>query len=163
MARGSGCVCGRNLRCHRLVASVVSTSPPLRFVVPGKPVAKARARTGHGFAYTPKQTASYEAWVKLCASQEMQSRPLLEGPLRVHIVCSLAIPQSWSKKKQRAAAAGEIKPTTRPDADNVEKAIWDACKGIVWKDDSQVVEWSGVKAYDGMPQVAVTVEALEEA
>jgi Holliday junction resolvase RusA-like endonuclease len=57
--------------------------------------------------------------------------------VNLHIDC--AVPASGSKKKQRAALAGEIFPTTKPDKDNVIKAVYDGCNGVLWRDDVQVV------------------------
>ena len=34
-------------------------------------------------------------------------------------------PQSWSKKKQKMALSGEVKPTTSPDIDNYLKSVLD--------------------------------------
>ena len=39
-------------------------------------------------------------------------------------------------------------PTTQPDGDKLERAIWDALKwGGVYEDDSQVTDWSGRKRF----------------
>ncbi len=38
--------------------------------------------------------------------------------------------------------------TLRGDFDNFEKALTDPMNGIVWKDDSQITEWSGVLLLD---------------
>lgn len=35
--------------------------------------------------------------------------------------------------------AGQIRPTVKPDCDNVSKIILDALNGVAFKDDSQVV------------------------
>lgn len=134
------------------------------FHVPGQPVGKGRPRigrvAGHARMFTPEKTASYESTVKLFASQAMAGRPLLDGAVRVtlHIACQ--IPASWSQKKQASAAAGGVMPTTKPDVDNVEKAIFDAMNGIVWKDDVQVVSVVKDKRYGSAPGVSVRVEEL---
>lgn len=67
-----------------------------------------------------------------------------------------SIPVSWSLKKQRAAALGELRHTKRPDLDNVVKAIKDGANGVVWKDDSQVDDVRASKRY-GQPRVEVEV------
>ena len=68
-----------------------------------------------------------------------------------------AIPSSWSKKKQAAAEAGEVRPTGRPDLDNIVKLYADAFNGVVWRDDSQVVRVVSEKRYSDRPGVLVTV------
>jgi Holliday junction resolvase RusA-like endonuclease len=79
----------------------------------------------------------------------------------LQVVCS--IPQSWSQKKQRMALAGEVRPTGKPDADNVLKAMCDGMNGVVWRDDAQAVEVSVSKRYGPTPGVTVRVESLEAA
>jgi Holliday junction resolvase RusA-like endonuclease len=57
---------------------------------------------------------------------------------------------------------GEIWPTTRIDLDNVTKAILDACNGIVYKDDAQIVRLHAVKQYAITPGVSVKIESVQE-
>ncbi|MDD3655015.1 MAG: RusA family crossover junction endodeoxyribonuclease [Desulfotomaculaceae bacterium] len=65
----------------------------------------------------------------------------LEGPLLFGLRAYLPVPKSKSKKWQAAALAGEIRPTTKPDLDNLLKMVKDVCSGIFWQDDKQVVEY----------------------
>lgn len=133
----------------------------INFTVPGEPVAKARARSfvrnGHVAHYTPEKTARYENLVRLAAQQAMAGRSPIEGPVRLTVVAILGIPVSWSLKKQRAAAVGEVLPTKKPDLDNILKAIKDGMNGVTWRDDAQVVQVVASKAY-GQPGVCVTVQ-----
>jgi len=139
----------------------------IQFNVPGQPVGKGRPRIGnvgqHARMFTPGKTVSYESTVALAASQAMQGRELIDGPVRVLMRMTLIIPASWSRKKQEQALAGQIRPTTKPDADNVIKAIFDAINGVVWRDDVQVVELGVSKVYGAVPGVAVHVSPLEVA
>ena len=130
--------------------------------IPGYPVAKGRPKfTRTGIAYTPAKTRNYEAFVKLIAVQAMNgAAPLLEA-LNVRVVAECAIPQSWSKKKRDLAARGILRPTTRPDADNLVKSL-DGMTGITWKDDSQIVELSVSKIYSEQPRLLVTIMELGE-
>lgn len=46
----------------------------------------------------------------------------------------------------------------RVDGDNCQKLVWDALTGIVWDDDSQIVEWSGHKHVDKLfPRTEIKV------
>ena len=138
------------------------------FTVPGTPVGKGRpkfARRGKFVtAYTPEATASYENLVKVKAMEAMIGHALFDGPVAVAIVLIVLPPASWSKKKQAAALAQEVYPTTKPDIDNVVKGIFDACNEIVWNDDKQVVVLSIRKRYGITPlaRVAVTDGITEE-
>lgn len=139
----------------------------ITFVVPGEPVAKGRAkfarRGNFVTTYTPEKTARYEDRVMMCAREAMgfsliqDGNPPIEGPIELHVLAIRSIPVSLSKRKQLAAESGEIKPTTKPDLDNVVKAIKDACNKIIWRDDSQVVDLFAKKRYGSIPRVEIEV------
>ena len=134
------------------------------FVVPGQPVGKGRPRVGkigaHARLLTPEKTVNYEGLVAMAAQQAMQGRELITGPVMVEMDITVQIPQSWSKKRKSQALAGEIFPTTKPDKDNVIKAIYDGINGIVWKDDVQAVDGHQRKRYGETPGVRVRVVPL---
>ena len=48
----------------------------------------------------------------------------------------------------------------KPDADNLAKAIKDAMRGVVYKDDSQIVELIVRKQYGDPPRVVIAVEEI---
>jgi Holliday junction resolvase RusA-like endonuclease len=107
--------------------------------------------------FTPAATSRYEADLKLMALIAMRGRPLFEGPLKVCVFAFMAIPASWSKKKQEQARRREIRPTSRPDWDNIAKML-DAFKRVVWTDDTQVVDCIVRKFFSDDPELVVTVE-----
>ncbi|HDR9029910.1 TPA: RusA family crossover junction endodeoxyribonuclease [Burkholderia vietnamiensis] len=146
--------------------SLIAGSPVARrveFVVPGKPVAKGRPRfsrqAGHVRTHTPEPTERYENLVKMAARAAMRSAQPYEGPVRLIVHIGVPIPTSWSAKRQRAAAAGEIGATKKPDADNVVKALKDGMNGVVYVDDGQVVDLWISKRYAPVP--GVRIEAIE--
>jgi Holliday junction resolvase RusA-like endonuclease len=136
----------------------------IRFTIPGVAVGKGRPRvtTINGMArmYTPKKTASYEGLVAHVAQAAMVGKPLVEGAVHIDLTIRCQVPASWSQKKQRMALAGEIIPTTKPDADNVVKAICDGCNGVVWRDDVQAADGAWRKRYAATPGVVVTITPL---
>lgn len=81
------------------------------------------------------------------------------GPLRVELRAYFGIPASWSNAKRQRAVAGELRPTKRPDMDNVAKML-DALNGIVWLDDAQVVDERISKFYDSRPRIEVEISNL---
>jgi len=131
----------------------------IAFTVPGQPQGKGRAKIvkigGFSRMATPEKTVAYEGLVALAAQQAMGERQLLDGPVAVTMELECQIPASWSKRKQQQALLGEIRPTTKPDADNTAKAILDGCNGVLWRDDVQVVELSVRKRYSPTPCVLV--------
>lgn len=139
-------------------------STPIAFTVPGTPVGKGRPKFARRGAfvttYTPEKTASYENLVKVKAEEAMGSRPAIDGAVEVIIRIIVTPPTSWSLKKQRAALAGDIYPTTKPDWDNVGKGICDAMNEIVFKDDKQVVDAIVTKRYGQTARAEVEVSPL---
>lgn len=135
----------------------------IEFFVPGKPVGKGRpraARRGAGVVmFTPEKTADYEALVAAAASNAMRAEagPLFTGPLEAVLEMRIPIPVSWSKAHKAAALAGAELPTSKPDIDNVAKAILDACNGVVFRDDAQVVMLAATKAFSDEPGVRVVI------
>ena len=116
--------------------------------------------TRKGFAYTPAATRKYEAHGRLAAQQAMNGRPPIAVPVRAEITVDLPVPQSWSRKRQDAALAGDIRPTTRPDTDNYVKSALDAINAIVVVDDGLVVVLAAEKRYARIAKLTITVTPL---
>lgn len=138
-----------------------SESISIAFEVPGKPVAKGRPRFArHGKSvqtYSDVKTANYEALVSWYATLAMVGKAKLEGPLRAEIRVTLAVPQSWSKKKRAAA----VYPVCRPDIDNQIKSAIDGINGVVFADDAQICELYASKRYGAMQGVRIILSTLE--
>lgn len=129
--------------------------------VDGPPRGKGRPRFGRAGAfvrvYTDAETEAYEGAIKTYARLAMAGRTPLEGPCDVSICVHLPVPQSWSERKRRAALAGSIYPTSKPDTDNFQKIALDACNKVVFADDSQVVDLHGFKRYSDRPRLVIIV------
>jgi Holliday junction resolvase RusA-like endonuclease len=136
-------------------------SEPLTIRVPGEIRGKGRpkfSRAGGGRAYTDSKTMVAENWVRACAIEQV-GQPCLEGPLMLSMSITVAIPPSWSKRKQADALAGIVRPTGKPDLDNTTKLVADALNNVVWKDDSQIVGMSVSKCYGTEPGAVLEVQA----
>jgi Holliday junction resolvase RusA-like endonuclease len=133
------------------------------FFVPGQPQGKQRAKIvkigGFSRMATPKKTVAYEGLVAHAAHAAMNGLAPIAGPVAVTIDIVCQVPASWSQRKQTDAIAGRILPTTKPDVDNVEKALFDGMNGVVWNDDVQVVRVTKGKRYGAAP--GVTVEVID--
>ena len=138
----------------------------VNFTIPGKAQAKQRPKFNRlsGRAYTPKQTISFENWVKDCYFRSISSidnKPT-DKPLKVSITMYVEIPQSKSKKQKEKMLTGEIKPIVKPDVDNVAKSILDALNGIIYLDDKQVVDLRVRKQYAEVPSVSVWISEVQK-
>lgn len=130
-----------------------------KFEVAGEPQGKARHRTTKaGHTYTPEKTKDYEKLVKFSFIQENKNHEILLDALEVKIIAFYKIPKNTKKTDEIKMVYGEIRPTKKPDVDNIAKAIIDALNGIAYKDDSQVVELSVSKYYGREPKVIVFIK-----
>ena len=132
----------------------------IKFTVWGEPKGKGRPRfTKNGHTYTPAGTVSYEDLAKLEYKQQCGDIRFDKGVmLDMKISAYFAIPKSASKKKQRQMLEGELRPTKKPDMDNIIKIIADGLNGIAYYDDSQIVECTVRKFYSEEPRVEVMIE-----
>lgn len=56
---------------------------------------------------------------------------------------------------------GLIRPTKKPDIDNITKAVLDALNKVAYKDDAAIVQFSVEKFYSDNPRVEVTIGEWE--
>lgn len=115
----------------------------MKFVINILPKGQRRTRSavrnGHVHVYKDtKQSAEERALFALLAPYK-PSEPLA-GPLLLGVKAYLPIPQSRPVKWRQAALNGVIRPTTKPDMDNIIKHIKD-CLSVMqfWEDDRLVV------------------------
>jgi Holliday junction resolvase RusA-like endonuclease len=136
-------------------------SESITVVIPGDPQGKARPRfNGRSGAYTPAKTAAYEEMIGILAKSSMRGKAALTGPLHVDLRAVVAIPKSWSKAKKNAAIVGEIRPTSKPDIDNIIKAVADGMNQIVYADDAAIASVNASKVYGLNPLIVVTVQPV---
>lgn len=135
----------------------------VKIIIPGEPKGKGRPRmsTKTGRAFTPKDTVMYENLVKMCYQD--QAGKMLEGEIKAAIHAYFSIPKSTSKKKKQEMIEYKIRPTKKPDTDNVAKIILDSLNGIAYKDDSQVVSLSVNKYYAENPRVELILKEVKDA
>lgn len=136
------------------------------FVIPGQPVGKQRPKIvkigGFSRMATPQKTVSYEGLVAHTAQAAMAGRPMFESAVAVQLLIGCQVPASWSAKKQRQALLDEVLPTTKPDIDNVVKAVFDGLNAVLWRDDVLVVDCRVRKRYVATPCVRVDVWAIDQ-
>jgi Holliday junction resolvase RusA-like endonuclease len=133
----------------------------VNFEIPGDPVPKGRprfARRGQFVqTYTDSKTLEYETLVGFKARQAIGASEPLKGHLTVFLYLRYAVPASYSKKRTEACLNGLEYPK-RVDLDNCYKSITDAMNGIVYSDDSQIVEAHILKCYSLEPGANVMIQ-----
>lgn len=138
----------------------------IEITIPGEVQAQGRPRFSRrgGFVqtYDPPESKRYKELVKYHA-MPYKPNELLNEALVVEINIFKTPPQSIIKvKKNRIELENEsLRPLTKPDVDNYAKGIKDALTGIIWTDDSKVVELVVRKFYSLNPRAEVKVKTLE--
>ena len=133
------------------------------FTVLGEPTGKGRPKFNSytRSAYTPKKTVNYETWVKMeycrqCNNQKFPDDAMIE----MEITAYYQIAKSDSKKRKQMKLDNMIRPTKKPDMDNIVKIIADPLNGIAYHDDSQIVNCSIKKFFSDQPRVEVKIKQL---
>ena len=126
----------------------------IKLTIYGDPVPQGRprfARQGNYVrTYDPQRSQDYKQLVRLWATNQLKKIDgfkTLQNPLCVEMDFYVGIPISWSKKKRTEAAQGIIRPTKKPDLDNLYKSVTDALNGLVWADDSIITDVKLKKRY----------------
>lgn len=136
----------------------------MKFTIPGAPFGKQRHRTAtignRSRSYTPEKTVNYENLVKLLFQQAANGFYVESGPVLILIRSYYPIPKSVSQKRANLMRTGKIRPTIKPDYDNIGKIVGDALNGIAYRDDAQVVDGHVIKYYSDLPRVEVTIEEV---
>jgi Holliday junction resolvase RusA-like endonuclease len=102
------------------------------------PRPKERPRfTKMGFAYTPDKTKSFERIVSQALEAGFNSAAIERRPLRLEITFHIERPKTVKREY----------PTSRPDIDNLGKAIMDAANKILYKDDALICDLELKKRY----------------
>lgn len=136
----------------------------IKFTVYGDPVAQGRprfARRGNFVTtYDPKKSADYKQLVYIEACKVKPDVPL-ECALSMTVRTYRQIPKSFSKARKSNALIGLIRPTQRPDCSNLIKGLEDSLHGIIYKDDSQIVDLRVEKWYSEEPRVEVAIREVK--
>lgn len=132
------------------------------FNVEGKPQGKQRPKFNSRTrtAYTPKPTKDYEkaiAWAYKSAKGK-----LISGAVEVRIKAYFR-----PNKKLRSLTDDDISKTfgalryvSKPDVDNIAKAVLDGLNGVAYNDDAQVVNLAVGKEYALDERIEVAVREV---
>lgn len=131
----------------------------------GEPKGKGRPRfsTKTSHAMTPKDTVNYETLVHMeymnqCGNAKFPDDAMLDMRIKAYY----SIPKSKSKKMKALMLEGIIRPTKKPDMDNVVKIIADSLNNIAYRDDTQIVDCQCRKFYSDTPRVEVRILEIKK-
>ena len=138
----------------------------MRFFVEGKPKGQPRPRAcvrgKHAGVY---DDGSIDGWKQSIALEGRSHRPRkpISGPVEVHWVAYMPRPKRLCRRKD---PDGPIPCLTKPDVDNIEKALLDALTDDGWfVDDKVVYATSNKKLYHGKgsrPGMAVVIKEVDD-
>lgn len=136
----------------------------VKFTVWGEPRGKGRHRctviNGRLHTYTPTTTAEYEEKIRRAYISDVGFGVIMGGALSVSVDAYFSIPKSASKQKRADMLSGRLRPTKKPDTDNIAKVVFDALNKTVYSDDKQIVDSRVRKYYDDQPRIEVTITDL---
>ena len=142
-------------------------------IIDGNPFGKQRprvvrirkgARKGASRAFTPEKTANYENYIKTLYRQKYGRHTSFkeDDELHLDIKAYYKIAKSTPKYLKEMMITGMIKPTKKPDVDNIIKIIADSLNEVAYKDDKQIVACSCQKFYASEPRVEIVISKLNE-
>lgn len=135
-----------------------------RFTLSGNPIPQKRTRftckggTPHAYDPNKKELEMIRWQVRPFAPKEP-----IAGPVSLSMIFYMPIPKSVSKAARDQMRRRIMLPVTKPDVDNMAYLLTNALKGIVYVDDSQVVEQHIYKVYDDLPRTEIVVKAIQTA
>jgi len=129
----------------------------ISFVVPGEPQGKLRARWSPHGTHTPQKTINYETYIKEMFAVSHPDFVPLEGALAMQLTAWLMIPKATSKRKEKLMIDRVIRPTKKPDFDNIIKTVCDALEKLAYKNDNQIVTAIIHKFYSVSPRLEIEI------
>lgn len=134
----------------------------VKFTVLGKPQPQGsiRAFMIGGKPRLTSANAKMKPWRQEVGMMALRSRPTASIYAGRHVPVCLRL-DFWLAPPQKMPK-GRIAPTAKPDSDKLARSACDAMTGILWNDDSQVVELYVRKRY-GLPErTEIEVNLLQE-
>lgn len=136
----------------------------ITFTVKGKPFGKQRPRhnTRTGTTYTPERTREVERKIAAAYNAKYKGFRFPNGSyLSLAVIAYLPIPKSKSKAMREKMLNGTIRPTVKPDWDNVGKLVADALNKIAYDDDKCIIEATVKKFYSDDPRTVVILQEID--
>lgn len=156
--------------------SAAGPAMPISFFVPGIPAPGGSKRAfaiKKGGVYTGRTVIFDDAgqrnkdWRQACVVMAQEKRPAEPFRCALRVDFKFVMPRIKAHFHTSKAKAGQIREdapvfhTSKPDRTKLTRSTEDALKGIMWADDSQIVQGETVKVYGAQPGCHVTITPLE--
>jgi Holliday junction resolvase RusA-like endonuclease len=135
-----------------LDAELENNPSALKFRLNGKPIPLARPRFGKNRVFDSQKDLKLVMGISL--REQMGNHPIFTEPLVLFMDFYFPAPSRLSQTKQQAFMG--LPYQSRPDLDNLVKAICDYGLGIFYDDDALVVEVHASKQY-GEPRTEIVI------
>jgi len=137
----------------------------LKLKFPIAPFVKQSTRFGKGRAYKDPKIKALEEKIQLMFLEiKPRGFQMFTGPIRItKAEYRFRLPKSAKAEWRKAVESGRlVLKATRPDlTDNLFKGVIDALSGLVFQDDSQIVEMCHVrKVYAAEPAIILEFEVV---
>lgn len=133
----------------------------VQLTIPLRPRGKERPRWSKKTKrmYTPASITNYEDFIKLVYRQNYGTQMFPKNvPLDIRIRAYCPIPKSDTLTARAKKLTGVIRPTVKPDWDNIGKIVADALNKIAYHDDAQIVDSQTRKFYSDNPRVEILIQ-----
>lgn len=134
----------------------------IEITIEGVPIPWKAPYVGSKGAYSPRyhemkiiRSIVQEKW-----RQRKDSWVMLTGQISCDLIFYMPIPKSTSQKRRKLMLSGEIRPIGTPDRTNICKLYEDCLQGIVFENDSRIVDGRVAKYYGLVPCVVVTIKSV---
>lgn len=122
-----------------------------------RPMPAPRPRVTRRGTYMKKEYVEYKNYIKE-KYLEKYKNDRSKKPISMVAEFVFKAPKSWSKKKRENTKLH----TTRPDIDNLVKAVKDSLNGVAYCDDSQICDIYATKKYGDEDRICIYIEEIEE-
>lgn len=152
----------RKNNIDELVAKLQNTKwNELEYIFYIIPKATPRPRKGrNNIFYVKGAKDNKEFFKRFC--KDIDDFPMIHTPAKIQIDCYFPMPSGMNYNEKILAEMGYIRPTSKPDWDNVAKTYCDMLQDTILSDDSYIVEGLCRKFYSVKPRVEVHIQYMED-
>jgi len=117
-----------------------------------------RPRLGMGGRFYVKNSSSNNKFVEAVVKTNKELFHIVDGPCSFTLNSYLPIPQSFNKVDTLLAELGILRPSKKPDWDNLGKTYSDAIQPWIISDDAIIVDAESHKYYSMKPRVELIIK-----